>query len=142
MRITSDEIESGVCVSKIELPIVPHHQMNTYLHLTHPFAVILSQPKVLPWMYEQFINIYLTGDESFIYTGHEFELTGKEMFTYTEFRKATWDYDIAIIPYACRQLSQGFYLYIWMDEYYLPGQSAYQKTHFRHVSLFYGYDDE
>ena len=35
-----------------------------------------------------------------------------------------------------------FYPEICLDEFYVPGRSSYDETHYKHYSLFYGFDDE
>ncbi len=34
------------------------------------------------------------------------------------------------------------YLVVWVDEYYIPNRNAYQKKHFPHCNMIYGYDDD
>lgn len=126
----------------MELPIETQKGEYAYLHLTYPFAVIYTEPKIIPWLYENFINIYLSPTNDLMYAGYEFEFTPKCLFDFCEFHKDTWDSKTTdFITYAIRALGESnYYLYIWLNEYYLPGQSAYQRYNYRHVFMLYGYD--
>lgn len=126
-----------------ELPIETQKGEYAYLHLTYPFAVIYTEPKVMPWLYENFINIYLSPTNDFMYAGYEFEFTPKCLFDFCEFRKDTWaDKTNDFISYATHSIKENkYYVYIWLDEYYMPGQSAYRRYNYRHVFMLYGYDE-
>ena len=45
-----------------------------------------------------------------------------------------------IVNMLCNGFKNGYYAHIHVDEYYLPYKGAYQKIHFFHDSLLYGYD--
>ena len=38
------------------------------------------------------------------------------------------------------KLQEGFHVIIHLDDYYLPGKPGYQRRHFLHVNMLYGYD--
>jgi hypothetical protein len=45
-----------------------------------------------------------------------------------------------ILDFVAQKINIGHYLYVYLDEYYLPNKSAYQQYHHLHPSLVYGYD--
>ena len=39
-------------------------------------------------------------------------------------------------------ISHGYYVNMCLDEFYVPDRAKYQRGHYNHYNLFYGYDDE
>lgn len=48
----------------------------------------------------------------------------------------------ALVPHLQRELDQGRYLSLALNEYFIPGKSSYQKRNFLHDKHLYGYNDE
>lgn len=125
------------------LPLVPQNEYTTTLTFALPMCVIRTEPKLLPWEYENFVNLYITGeDHGFMYDGFHYKDFGEQLFIHTKLYKDTLPYDALDIPaFLIHHLGDcRFYIDIRLDEYYLSSQEAFQKEHFFHSSLLYGYD--
>jgi hypothetical protein len=48
----------------------------------------------------------------------------------------------SILDFVEQKINIGHYLYVFLDEYYLPNKSAYQQNRHLHPSLIYGYDHD
>lgn len=125
------------------LPLVPQNEYTTTLTFALPMCVIRTEPKLRPWEYENFVNVYITGeDHGFMYDGFHFKDIGEQLFINTKLYKDTLPYDMLDIPaFLIHHLGDcRFYIDIRLDEYYLSSQEAFQEEHFFHSSLLYGYD--
>lgn len=48
----------------------------------------------------------------------------------------------SIINYLKCEIDQGHYIYLFVEQYYIPGLGAYKRYRYQHDCLVYGYDDE
>lgn len=126
------------------LPLVSQKHYNTYLNLTLTACVLETNLHLRPWLYEQYINIYISGNRDFMYAGYSFEheLFAQQMFNVTNIYYSTFDFSkIDIIEYFIEQIGEyKCYCDVRLDEYYIHCQWAYGKNHYSHSSLLYGYD--
>lgn len=128
------------------LPLVPQRHYNTYLNLTLTACVLETNLHLRPWLYEQYINIYISGNRDFMYAGHSFEheLFAQQMFNVSNIYYSTFDFSkIDVIEYFIEQIGEHkCYCNVRLDEYYIHCQEAYHTKHYSHSSLLYGYDRE
>ena len=129
--------EAGTKVLRIE----PQKEITTYLCHALPLCVILTDPKIIPWYYEHFIDIYSIEDENdylkvdFL----EYRAAYKEVIyeVYLGYNLLAKEPDI--IQFITEKIDLGYYVIIHADEYYLPVKYWYRKEHFVHHSIIYGY---
>ena len=127
-----------------ELLVVIQKEITTFLHRSLPLCVVLAFDKYKPWYYSNFIQI-------FSYTNER----GRIELNYLEPRDCAGEIvDMIclgfpllkhvnnIIDYIIENINMGYYLVINVDEYYLPNKWAYNKMHYIHPSLIYGYDNQ
>lgn len=128
-------------MKSIELPLILQDDFRTYLFLALPMCVLRTEEKLTPWVYENFVNMKITANNHFIYTGFDFENGGVyEPFAIEQIadsRIAAKD----IIETIYQSLRENQYCYLFLDEFYLEASSAYHKHHYIHDSLIYGYDE-
>lgn len=128
-------------MESIELPLILQDDFRTYLFVALPMCVLRTEEKLTPWVYENFVNIKITANNHFIYTGFDFENGGVyepfvvEQIAYN--RVAAKD----IVETVYDSLRKNQYCYLFLDEFYLETSSAYHKYHYIHDSLIYGYDE-
>lgn len=127
-----------------ELKIKVQKDLTTYLTFSLPLCAILSDDRMYPWFYQHFVQLYTLTDEN-----------GNLWVDYLEerdFYKDIAEYKIYdyislkqvenIIEFIKDKINHGYYVIIYLDEYYLPKKAGYMKFHFLHQLMVYGYDNE
>jgi amino acid adenylation domain-containing protein len=126
-----------------ELKIEIQRDITVNRHRALPLCIVLADPKLHPWYYEHFINIFSSVDPEDNLTLDFLEIWALyrdvigEISLGAEFMNKETD----IIRFIIEKINHGYYINIAVDEYYLPGKERYQKTHFIHHELVYGYDN-
>ncbi|MHB8062513.1 MAG: TubC N-terminal docking domain-related protein [Ruminiclostridium sp.] len=128
----------------MELIVVMQKEITTWLHRSLPLCVVLAFKKYLPWYYSNFIQIFsFTNENGYIELNYLeprdccSEIVDMICLGYPLLKKVE-----NIIDYIIENINMGYYLIINVDEYYLPNKWAYEKLHFIHSSLIYGYDNK
>lgn len=127
-----------------ELQIELQKNITTYLTFSLPLCAILANKENYSWLYEHFIQLYTLTDDN-----------GKLWVDYLEdrdFYKDIADYNIIgadkmknednIIEFIVNKINSEYYVIIFVDEYYLSNKNAYNKFHFVHQLMVYGYNNE
>jgi amino acid adenylation domain-containing protein len=128
---------------KKELPVVLQEEVKVYLHRSLPLCIFLAYENYAGWYYSNYIQIFSQENE--------YGLTELE---YMEPRDSYADISDVIclgyhmfrdnedfIDFVKNKLSLGYYIIANVDEMELSNKYAYQRDHFIHASLIYGYDD-
>lgn len=126
-----------------ELKVVFQNEINVYLHRALPLCAILADRRFIPWYYEHFIEIVSeTADSGEI----KFEFLENEAPYNNIMRWICMGYELlgsitSIVDFVREKINQGYYIIIHLDEYYLPDKEYFQKSHYVHQSMVYGYND-
>jgi hypothetical protein len=125
------------------LPLKFQNEFTSYLHYILPLSVVLMDERLVPWFYEHFINIFTCmGPFKLLrFDFLEYEFIRNQFLTSIQF-----NYDLLsdvpeIIPFLLDKINRGYYVIIYLDEYYLPEKDSYHKKHLMRTSLIYGYHD-
>lgn len=117
-----------------------------YLHHAYPLSILSLHEDYIPWLHCNYIQ--LIGDRNVLKTGRGFLI---------EFYHPTYD------PYPCLQISHldlmpelipadrcieeivrmidnDIYFHTFIDEFYVSGKFAFEKSHFTHRTMIHGYD--
>ena len=127
------------------LPISNDVHMSSYLFTALPEMVLRNRPHLIPWIYENFINVYADGDGNLNYAGLSFSSTLAKAppFLVNELHpilKPGVPFDI--ISYCRRQITEAKnYIYVRLDESQLKVMPTFGKDRYIHDSLLYGYDE-
>ena len=127
----------------LELKVKMQLDITTYLHRSLPLCIILAYDKYLPWYYSRFIQIFsYTDDKGFSELNYlEPRDCSSEIMDMVCLGYHLVDKVDNIIDFIIEKINRGYYLIINVDEYYLSNKWAYNKNHFVHASLIYGYDN-
>ena len=126
------------------LDLVPQTRITTYLAESLPLCVILADERVHPWFYQHYIQIYSRTTKM----GHLYVSYHEPLGYYGDVLHEVWlTYDHLrgvedIVSFLTEQVDRGCYLRVSVDEYYLSCKRAYNRSHFAHPSLVYGYDND
>lgn len=132
-------------MNKKVLPLENNTWIQTY-HIRN-YELGLLQDKT-PWIFSKYINCYYDAKArgKFNHCTPEGRYFAKsKVFLIQKFRfdKSILSFDIIdFIQWAKDLINHGWYIMGYYDEYYIPSKSAYNKYHFRHTLLIYGYDDQ
>lgn len=130
--------------TKMELPAVAQNEITTYLHRSLPLCAILANDNYKGWYYSNYIQIFSYRDaKDFLVINY---LEPRDSFAdiadvtclgYHLLRDVK-----SMVDFIKEKIQLGYYLIINLDEYELSNKHDYQKNHYVHASIFYGYDDE
>jgi hypothetical protein len=126
----------------VELAIADHNEITVFLHHYLNLSIILAQPYGKDWFMEHFVTVFSVMDKEpwklyldfMVHYGGILEQKG---FPYQDF-----DSNRRLLEFISGEIQQRRYVTIYLDEYYIPGKDVYQKWHFVHNSLIYGYDPQ
>jgi hypothetical protein len=123
--------------------------VNTFLFCALPLCMILSDEKLIPWFNEHFIEIFMQFDGRELYFGYNDTVSyGEKDFDCNNtllsinsisYRRMIVN-NINIIDLIEESIDLNKYLIIFTDEYHLPQKDSFQRQHFVHESMIYGYD--
>lgn len=137
----------------LALNVKLQYEMNTLLYYSLPLCIILANEKLIPWYYENFIEIFSHNlpymDKEYLNLYYLCDINTNRYNTnfYANLAdEICLGYDLLkrepdIVPFMIENIRKGYYVIAYLDEYYLPDKEAYQNNHFVHESLIYGYDD-
>lgn len=90
------------------------------------------------WFMERYVNIFMNGTiidyvDNVNYSG---AVVSVQIYTYDEIRSS------GIIKIIEKEITENHYMHIWVDELYIPCSVRYNKCHFVHPLMIYGYDED
>ncbi|MDR2407846.1 MAG: hypothetical protein LBE13_07025 [Bacteroidales bacterium] len=135
----------------MKLPIVVQKEVNTYLYDSLPLCIILAYPGIHDWFLSHYLNLcsevrkydtayriirtqYLEGGVYFA------PRKDREVLEYNPIRVGPV-IDIGLVKFLKENIKSGFYMIAFFDEYFLSCKMYYNKRHYVHESLIYGYDN-
>lgn len=123
----------------IDVPI------TSRLHLTYPLLSVLLHPDGKKYLFNSFLNLECVNNDS-----HDLSFC---FLSQLNISHPSWFHtlnDIVflvpavekqnIIKELLKQIDDNRYIYIKLDDYYLPNKSSYMKYQYFHINLIYGYD--
>ncbi len=118
------------------------------------FADGLATNEYRDWLASNYIQLFLDVEDSVGRVFLDYRLNPIKNYRY-EYRNADQFLDISynrleeitelnpdIVTYLKKRIEQRWYVAVNLDEYYVPQRSSFQKNHFYHHNLIYGYDDK
>ena len=138
--------------SKI-LPVALQHDVNTYLYESLPLCVILSRPEWYEWFLNHYVELYLIdAKKEERYNFHNIRYMEvqmhmrfnrlQEILIYNQLESRVINNKVNIVDFVKANIDDGAYSLVFLNEWAIPHKLSYQKTHWYHESLVYGYDDE
>ena len=130
------------------LPICHQPVIRAYLRHAYLFSILGTRDDYLPWVLSgNYTQLVFDPDPGWMpldfYTPHGYT---RAAFA-CPFLDTQWmDRNLAVrgseaaSRFLVDVLGQGYYAAFTADEFHIPGRAAYQRTHFKHSVLVYGYD--
>ncbi|KNY24970.1 hypothetical protein [Pseudobacteroides cellulosolvens] len=128
---------------KNELKVKLHNEITTYLYRSLPIAIILSESRLLPWFNQHYIQIcsQINRNGYIMVDYMELGLNFDDILEHSYIGYDAMDHTVNIIDFVREQIEHGYYVIACLDEFYLSEKEFYNKRHFVHESLIYGYDN-
>jgi hypothetical protein len=137
----------------MQLPIVIQHNQNVHLFDALPVCIIEAYPGLHNWLLHHYVNITSnTCSKNMVYEKIGLRYPEGEIYLERHKTREILEYDaiwgepvinnIGIVNFLKETLEAGFYIIAFLDEYFLSCKADFQKNHFMHESLIYGYNGE
>jgi hypothetical protein len=136
----------------VVLPVVVQQEIKSYTQYALPLCVVFTEEKYHPWIYKEFIQIksarklYQHGDHLDYVLRKEEDLSFQHM--YEEVMEIYFTPASELrgnkkrLSLFRESITSGYYIHLYMDEFYIKKKPYYQKSHFVHPSLLYGFDEK
>ena len=122
----------------LELPIVENPLIRCYLHHAHTLGIILNNKNAELWVLSHFLQLYSIDSGAvkldFYIDPYNYECLDRGYINYFYLCNQS-----NIHKFIQEALKNNYYVLCLVDEFYLHQMQAYQKLHFDHWLLIYGY---
>ncbi len=129
----------------MELPFELNVPVKGYQHHAYLLGVLYAvDPQAMIWVHNYFVQLqYNIHNKNCSFNFYKGEVEFPRLYFDSEcISKATLlDFHIPITEFIKYKIENGYYVRFDLDGYYLPNQRTYQKEHFWHDILIYGYAD-
>ncbi|MFC5404219.1 hypothetical protein [Cohnella soli] len=137
---------------KIILPI-NNPPILAYQYLAFPLSILSTQEQYLPWFYSNYIqlickkNITLSNTVFLDFYSHVFEENFNETVFFTchpflEIKNLVLPSNVLSADLFFSMLIEKYYVYLKLNEFFLPNRSAFQRDHYFHDNLLHGVDEK
>lgn len=140
-------INEKVINIKVVLPIrIP--EIISYGHHTLPLSIVADISQFQEWFYSNFIQLVAISEESlkldFFTDLHITDKVFLDNYPYLTTNKLNRSLmkklGISLIDFFETCLCEGMYIYLFFDEYRIPGKLYYDKEHYFSDALIHGFD--
>lgn len=131
---------------------VTYPKVYTFPRHAYCLAILGDEAQTLPWLYSNYIQLRCRNEA---FKDHNFRSDWFDFDSYllmvddnpllqsqVIFREFLDKYVHDPLAFVIDTINEGYYLFITLNDYYVPGTISYQTASFSHASLIYGYDEE
>lgn len=148
--ILSDMIDKYMIFSKeiygkygnrIQLPINEHVEATTYLFYSTRLAILNANQDTSNAMLDSFLNIHLYYNilnENYVFFDEK--INDFLLLQFKDYDDV--NYEDGIINYIRKNLINKTYVNVHLDDFYISQKDFYNKKHYVHENLIWGYDDQ
>ena len=129
------------------LDVKAQTSINTYLHHAFPLSIILADDRFYPWLYENFVQIFagylpdnVLNKEYLVVNFIDDSSKYGKLLDMKYINSKDCDKIEDLLQFIIAQIDSGFFVQIYLDEYYIPCKDSYQKSHLIHESMICGYN--
>ncbi|MGV3137711.1 hypothetical protein ACEF06_14770 [Brevibacillus agri] len=129
-------------VESVTLPVV-QPPIFGYQFFAFPLCIVLQDKRSLPWLYSNFIQVCFDKrpDPPVPFTFYIHDYTLNPWLHVEHLQRGTMNIvQRNIVEFVRDCLLDGYYVYLNVDEYYIPERAVYQKSHLSHDVLVHGVD--
>ena len=129
------------------LPIHLQPPITGYLHHAYSLSILANHQAYLPWFCSQYIQ--LIAPRQGVEGGLNFYIHPVHPLVLSPLLDIQWmNREIAartrggIVAFVKDALAAAYYVEVFADEFYIPHRKSYQRAHFVHDVLVFGFDDK
>jgi hypothetical protein len=109
-----------------------------------------GQVQYYNWLYSNYIQLMGTTEYAVVYFDYFYCSVKDHSYQYVyqllDFKIEDYEdllsMQLDICEYCKGKLPLGYYISVYLDEYYLPNRNAFQKRHFLHENLIFGFEND
>ncbi|MGX7394455.1 hypothetical protein [Carnobacterium mobile] len=130
----------------VELVINNHPTMDCFNNESFPYNIVSNYKSYEGWLYNNYIGVFISknfkNEDLAImnYLIRPFDIPGLEVNELS--RNFFYSLKEDTIDFIKNKLTQGYYVFIHLNEFFLPNREYYKKNDFTHDQLIVGYDDK
>ena len=104
----------------------------------NPNLGIILTANMTGWFFERYVNIFMVGTtvDYIDNVNYNATLLHRRRYSYKEINS------LGVVNVIERTINNNMYMHLWVDEMYIPCSVRYNRCHFVHPLMIYGYDDE
>ena len=129
------------------LPIHLQPPITGYLHHAYSLSILANHRAYLPWFCSQYIQLILP--QQGVDGGLNFYIHPVHLLVLSPLLDIQWmSWEIAartrggVVQFVKDALATAYYVEVFADEFYIPHRKSYQRAHFVHDVLLFGFDDK
>lgn len=120
--------------------------ITSYPSHAFPLSVLSTTNEYLPWLYSNYIQVYYDPDK-ILFDFYMVDALNDLYCPFLSIKQVPRDLVNKCSPkgicnFLIDCINLGYYIFIFLDEYYIRSSMAYNKVHFDHMILIYGYNRE
>lgn len=118
---------------------------KTYNNIAMPMSIVCTRDESKGWFYSNFINIYSLYYNNDLKINYDVQYFEDEVYYLNTERMSivTFDlFDENEIVKIKKIIDNEKYICLFVDEFYVEGMLFFEKSHFDHELMIYGYNDE
>lgn len=132
---------SDMGTGEVELPLVQNTDSDTYLFYSTRLAMLQTDERAAKHVLQYFLDLRLFYNPC--YSNFLFFEEDLEKLLHLHYKSyLAVEQEGSIIDFVRKELREGMYVNVHLDEFYVVEKDYYDKRHFVHENLIYGYDDE
>lgn len=120
--------------------------ITSYAHVAYPLSVLYTDEDSLRWVYSNYVQLFMWEYDDKVevdyYTPNVEEhyvpcLAGSQRMT----RNTVLRFSRSFEDFVRGCIDDGYYVWVFLDDYFIPGTVAYQNRTNPHAILIHGYND-
>lgn len=139
-----DSLENSKKIDRIRTLEVCIPIVKTYQHLAFPMSIVGCRERNKGWFYTNFINMYSLFNDGRLLLNYDVQYFEDEVYYLNMERLSINSFDLfeqPLIAQIKKFIDNEKYVCLNVDEYYIECAKYYDKEHYNHEIMIYGYDD-
>ncbi|WP_239616498.1 hypothetical protein [Cohnella mopanensis] len=122
-------------------------EIVSYPHISYAMSVLSLDPEGVDWVFSNYVQLCMLDHGSTVEM--RYFVPNADLFHFpglfgTQHVSRDWilHYCPSFSDFVRFSIDREFYVWTFVDEYYIPGTRSYRNQSFEHAIMIYGYDDE
>ncbi|QTH39838.1 hypothetical protein J4772_19590 [Cohnella sp. LGH] len=122
-------------------------EIISYPHISYAMSVLSLAPEGVDWVFSNYVQLCMLDHGSTVEM--RYFIPNADLFPFpglfgTQHIRRDWilRYCPSFVDFVRFSIDREFYVWTFVDEYYIPGTRSYRNQSFEHSIMIHGYDDE